>query len=138
MELEIFILPTLPWAKVPSGSYSKGVTPLGRRSITRPAYLEMYGGIDEREVNELTNRGVAIIETPFGQERLDADPGLTLKVDAKRAWAAQVLQVPERIISRLHEGRLLAWYFKILCIYDIRGEVEQNDKPNTYVIIPSI
>lgn len=54
MESEILIFPTVPWAKVPSGSYSKDII-TGGHSIIRPAYSEMYGGIDESEVNELTD-----------------------------------------------------------------------------------
>jgi len=64
----------------------------------------MYRGIDESEVNELTNWGVTTIETPFGQEGSDADPGLTSKVDMKHAWAAGVLEVSEGIIPGLPGG----------------------------------
>ena len=80
-----------------------------------------------------------MIETPFGQEGLEADPGLTSKMDMKHVRVAGVLQVSKGIIPGLPRGCSLIRSFKILgIVYDIRGEMEQNDKPSTYVFEPSI
>jgi len=57
----------------------------------RPPYLETDGRIYESEIDESTKRGITTIETPFGQECLDANPGLASKIDMKRAWVAGVL-----------------------------------------------
>ena len=115
MESETLILPILPWTRVPPRNYNKKVTS-GRHSIIRPAYLEMDGETDKSEVDELTKRGVTTIETPFGQEGSDADPGLTSKIDMKHAWVVGVLQVSEGIIPDLPRACSLTWSFKILGI----------------------
>jgi len=90
--------------------------PLGGHSIISPTYLEMDRGVNNSEIDELTKRGVATIETQFGQEGLDGDSGLTSKIDMEHVRGAGVFQVSEGIISGLPGGCPLTWSFKMLGI----------------------
>jgi len=87
---------------------------IGGALVTRPAYLEMDRGVHELEINELAKPGITTVETALGQQRLDANPGLTPRIDIKHDRVAVVLQVSEGIIADLPGGGLLVRCLDIL------------------------